>query len=288
MWFRFKWTIRAVALALLIWGVMTGLDGFFYHPTSRVWAAPAEFGLVCEDVTFKTSDGLTLHGWYAPATGKPRGTVIHLHGNAENLTNHIAFTAWMPDAGYNLLIFDYRGYGKSQGSPTRAGTIADGNAALDYILQRPDTDRSRIFLYGHSLGGAIATVVAAERPEPAAVILDSTFSSYRSIASMHAQHIFGAQWIATNLSQLLVSRGYDPIDYIGRIAPRPVMVIVSGADRICFPQLGRELFDAAKEPRVFWESPNSNHGEAIFDHPDETKRRINEFLDSAVKGGASR
>lgn len=285
MWFRFKWTVRALFVAFIIWGVMTGLDGFFYHPTRRIWNTPEQLQLTCEDVTFNTRDGLRLHGWWVPALGKPRGTIIHLHGNAENLTNHVAFSAWMPAAGYNLLIFDYRGFGKSQGAPTRAGTIADGYAALDYVLQRPDVDRSRVFLYGHSLGGAIATVVAAERPEPAAIILDSTFSSYRGIAARHAQQLFGAKWIAANLSHMLVSRGFDPIDYIARVAPRPVMVITSGADRICFPELGRELFDAAHEPKIFWEAPNVNHGEAVIDLPDETMRRINSFLDAI--GGKS-
>ncbi|MBL8878054.1 MAG: alpha/beta hydrolase [Phycisphaerales bacterium] len=286
MWFRFKWIVRALFVAFIIWGLMTGLDSFFYHPTRRVWATPDELQLACEEVQFKTRDGVTLHGWWAPAVGRPRGTIIHYHGNAENLTNHIAFSVWMPGAGYNLLIFDYRGYGKSQGSPTRAGTISDGHAALDFVLQRPEVDRSRVFLYGHSLGGAIATVVAAERPEPAALILDSTFSSYRRIAARHAQQLFGAQWIAANLSHLLVSRGFDPIDYIARVAPRPVMVITSGSDRICFPELGRELFDGAKEPKVYWEAPSVNHGEAVIDLPDETMRRINSFLD--LVGGASR
>lgn len=265
---------------------MIGLDGFFYHPTRRVWATPDEYGLVCEEVTFASRDGVLLHGWYAPARGNPRGTIIHYHGNAENLTNHIAFTAWMPDAGFNLFIFDYRGYGKSQGTPTRAGTIADGHAALDYVLSRAETGSARVYLYGHSLGGAIATVVAAERPEVAALIVDSTFSSYRRIAALHAQKLFGAQWIASNISHLLVSGGFDPVDYISRIAPRPVLVITSGRDRVCFPELGRELFEAAAEPKEYWEVPEAGHGEAIFERPEETMRRIERFLSRA--GGQER
>lgn len=285
-WKWFKWSVRIGALLLLAGLMIRGCDGMFYYPSQREWYNPADFGLTAEDVYFPTRDGLMLHGWFIRAGGTARGTVIHFHGNAENLTNHIALSAWLPPAGYHLFIFDYRGYGRSQGRVTRAGSIIDGHAAVDAVLKRPEVDPRRLFAYGQSLGGAVATVVAAERPEIRALVADSTFGSYRGIAAHHAGRTLLSGALGGMAAKMLFSDGYDPVDYVGRIAPRPVLVIAAENDDVCPAHLCRELFEAAGEPKRYWLSPGAGHGAALLENH-EGPRQVLEFLEAAGGGEAS-
>lgn len=137
-----------VTLAAVLSLSMFGCERVFYYPDQRDRGSPSDDGLAFEDVHFTTSDGLRLHGWFLPAQpGKipsPRGTVLHLHGNAANITGHFPFVSWMPAAGFNVLTIDYRGYGRSEGTVSREGTIRDARAALDYLRGRADVDAKRI------------------------------------------------------------------------------------------------------------------------------------------------
>lgn len=283
-WRRFKWAVRLAVLAVIIgYPLLVGFDGCFYYPNDAVYYHPETFGLDYEAVRFKTADGLTLAGWFLPATGEPQGTVIHFHGNAANITNHIVLVEWLPRHGYNVLMFDYRGYGESEGKVTRTGTIRDGHAAIDYALSRPDVRGRPLFAYGQSLGGAVAVVVAAERPEINAVVAESAFSGYRRIAARVARRLVFSQWLANGLAALTVSAGHDPIDVVDQIAPRPLLVIVAGADEVCFPELGRELFEAAAEPKEFWLAPGAGHLGILEDHDQELMERITQFFQRAVR-----
>ena len=278
----FKWAVR-IGLLLFVVGIFfVGLDRLFYYPSKTVHYTPDDFSLKYEDVTFETSDGLKLSGWFLPADGHARGTVVHFHGNAENITAHVTLSLWLVWAGYNVFVFDYRGYGESEGKVTRAGTIRDGHAALDYLLSRDDVDPRRIFAFGQSLGGAVATVVAAEREEFRAVVLDSTFSGYRRIGSRHLQRVLFFKWLTDLIAAALLSDDYDPIDYVARIAPRPLLVIASAEDKICFAELGRELFDAAAEPKEFVLVQDSEHLQTVAENVDGVQDKILRLFERAV------
>ncbi len=283
-WRRIRWTARGLVV-LLAAGFLrfVGLDCKFYYPDNVAYDQPAMFGLKCEDVTFRTRDGLTLHGWFLPSEGEPKGTVIHFHGNAANVSAHVVLVKWLPAAGYNVLMFDYRGYGTSQGRVTRAGTILDGHAALDYALSRPDSHDLPAFFYGQSLGGAVAIVVAAERPEVRAVVAESTFGSYRGIAAAHVYRIVKLDPLARLLARISISGGYDPLDVVGRLSPRPLLVIAAGADEICFPDLARQLYDAAGGPKDYWLVPRAEHLGVMLEAEQELIDRVTRFLVQAVE-----
>ncbi|MFH1747083.1 MAG: alpha/beta hydrolase [Planctomycetota bacterium] len=279
-WRRFKWTVRLTVLAILIgYPLLVGFDGWFYYPNNTIYQLPQTYGLEHEAVRFSTSDSLTLNGWFLPAARPARGTIIHFHGNAANISGHLLLVEWLPHRGYNVLMFDYRGYGESEGKVTRAGTILDGHAAVDYALSRADVRGQPLFVYGQSLGGAVAAVVAAERPEIDAVVLESPFSGYRRIAARVVRQLVFSQWVANGLAALTVSAGYDPVNVIAEIAPRPLLVIVAGADEVCFPELGRELYEAAAEPKEFWSAPGAGHLNIREDHDQELMERITDFLE---------
>jgi fermentation-respiration switch protein FrsA (DUF1100 family) len=272
---RWRWYVRLAVLAVAIgYPLIVGCDSWFYHPDRKVYYRPQEFGLSAEDVHFTTADGVRLHGWFLPAQGTPRGLVVHFHGNAANITNHVVGAVWLPPAGYHVLLFDYRGYGQSEGRVTRAGTTLDGLAAVDYALTRPEYEPGRLFAYGQSLGGAVATVVAAQRPQVRALAIEATFDSYRGIAARHAEKLVFFRFLARPLARLLVSAGHDPGDVIGELSPRPVLVIAGGQDRICPPELGRALYERAREPRAWLLIDGADHYEAAELGGHELERQV--------------
>jgi uncharacterized protein len=282
-WRHIKWSLRLVVVLVVIGYLkLVGLDGKFYYPSTEVYSRPDEFGLSHEDVSLQTSDGLTLHGWFLPAIGEPRGTVIHFHGNAANVTAHVGLIDWLPRLGYHVLMFDYRGFGQSQGRVTRAGTIRDGNAAVDYARSRPEAQNLPLFAYGQSLGGAVAIVVAAQRPELRAVVAESPFSTHRRIATCHVRRLVYFDWLAKVLATAAISAGDDPLDVVAQIAPRPLLIIAAENDEICFPELARELYDAAGEPKSFWLVPGTAHLEVTLNARTELSTRVQEFFTDAA------
>jgi fermentation-respiration switch protein FrsA (DUF1100 family) len=255
-----------------------------------VYGSPEQERLRHEPVRIRTRDGLTLAGWFFPAVdaeGRPLaaaravGTVLHLHGNAGNMSGHFQHVSWLPTAGWNVLCFDYRGYGRSEGQVSRAGTIADGHAALDYLLSRPGVDPGRIVAFGQSLGGAIGIVLAAERTEIRGLATDGGFDSYRAVASWHIRNnpllLCSAWWVPS----LLMSGGYDPIDYIGRIAPRPVLIIHGTHDEIVDPRMAERLYEAAGQPREIWMVDGADHYDPLRNYPDQGRSKLLHFFEHA-------
>jgi alpha-beta hydrolase superfamily lysophospholipase len=112
---------------------------------------PASIGFTYRDVDFAAADGTALHGWYFPAEGEPSGSVLFLHGNAENISTHFANVAWLAKSGFAVLVFDYRGYGRSAGSPDLDGLHQDAEAAMEALLRLPETDPDRFAVHRQSL-----------------------------------------------------------------------------------------------------------------------------------------
>ncbi|MCL2330312.1 MAG: alpha/beta hydrolase [Phycisphaerae bacterium] len=240
-------------------------DGFFYYPNNHSYGSPEKLGLQYEHVVIPTRDGLQLLGWFFPACTnqsncrQAHGTVLHLHGNAGNMSGHFQHVAWLAAAGWNVLCFDYRGYGSSRASVTRAGTIIDAHAALDYLLQRRDVDTQRIVALGQSLGGAIGIVLTADRPEIRGLATDGTFDRYRSIASWHIRQNPWLMPVAWWVPNVLMSRDYDPVDSIGRISPRPLLIIHGTDDEIVPVRMAHSLYGAAHEPKQLWLVDGADH-----------------------------
>jgi hypothetical protein len=262
------------------------LDRFFYFPDSKQRGSPADDGLTFEDVVIPTDDGLRLHGWFMPATGRARGTVLHLHGNAANITGHYAFVNWLPAAGYHVLAVDYRGYGRSAGRVSRGGMLLDALAAMDYLRGRTDVDRRRVFVFGQSIGGVVAAALAAKRGRQiAAVAIDSAFTSYRAIASYHVRRqpllLLTAWWYPH-----FVQRGDDAIECVRAISPTPVLFMHGREDRITPARMSQELYDAAGEPKSLWLVDGLDHTEVWLARPAEARRRLIDHFESACAGTA--
>ena len=252
-------------IIILLALVSTGCDQLFFYPESSHVLSPAMLSLVYEDVWITGNDGSgeepKLHGWLLPGLGESRGTILHLHGNAKNISTHIASVYWLPPHGFTVLQIDYRGYGKSEGSPSQLGLVRDVTRAIKYLKQDSARFPKPWFLYGQSLGGAVALYVAAQSGHASnfsAVIAESPFAGYREIA----QDKIATNVLLKPLAWLLV-RGitdeYSPIEYIAQIAPTPVLLVHGTLDEIVPINHALLLYARAEDPKDLWLVPGKGH-----------------------------
>ena len=234
-----------------------------YFPTREIGFTPEAIGLPFEDVYFNAGDGVRLNGWFIPAIGSET-TLIFCHGNGGNIGDRLGSIAIFNKLGLNIFIFDYRGYGKSDGCPSEEGTYVDGRAAYDYVVGRENM--GPIILYGESLGGAIAYELAAAS-KVSAVITLGTFSS---IVDM-GKTIYPFLPVA-----LIVRIRYDVASRVDKIKI-PKLFIHSFNDEIVPFEQGRKLFSLACEPKEFYEM-HGGHNDAIFTYESEFCERITSFL----------
>ena len=200
-----------------------------------------------EDVFFQAEDGTRLHGWYCPCED-PRACVLFAHGNAGNLSFWAGrMRELQKDFGVTVLIFDYRGYGQSQGRPTVAGVLQDARAAAKALSKKAGVSESDLVVMGQSLGGAVAVQLAAEI-KPRGLILESTFSSFRDVADHHAK------WLSWMVPRSKLNSAERIGDYRG-----PILQCHGDADRVVPYESGQKLFDAAGEPKAFVTMPGGGH-----------------------------
>ncbi|MGF1615544.1 MAG: alpha/beta hydrolase [Gammaproteobacteria bacterium] len=218
--------------------VIFAYQGQLLYLPSREWVAtPHDIDLPYEDVTLATDDGYRLHGWYLPADDKEL-TVLFFHGNAGNVSHRLDTLRLFHGLGLDTFIIDYRGYGRSEGSPSEAGTYLDAQAAWKYLVDTRGIHPENIILFGRSLGAAVATWLAARRT-PAALIVESGFTSVPDLA---------AKLYPFLPVRLLARYQYDSRQSITHIRS-PVLVIHSVEDEIIPFTHGRALFEAAPEPK---------------------------------------
>ena len=245
--------------------LLAGCTQLFFQPHHIQVFAPDQLGLAYQEVRFPTADGLELHGWFLPAEGGAAGTVLHLHGNAENISTHVAGVAWFPTRGFNVFLFDYRGYGASEGQPTLDGAQKDIDAAMKTLLERTDVEKDRIVLYGQSLGGALAVYNVAHSPfrdHIRALVIESAFSDYVEITREKlADHWF--TWLLQWLPLLTVDNRFSPLSAVKMISPIPLLIIHGDQDATVPVHHGRQLYDAALEPKQLWIVPEAGHMQAM-------------------------
>lgn len=245
--------------------LLSGCTGLFFQPMQPWLRTPADVGLAYEDLRLPTADGLTVSAWYLPATQKARGTILFLHGNAENISTHLAAVHWLPARGFNVLLLDYRGYGASQGRPSVAGAQQDIDSAMRYLIGRRDLDANRIVVLAQSLGGALGlhyVAHSAYRSHLRGAIIDSAFTSYRDIA----REKLDGSWLTWPLAwplSLTVADDFRPLDAAPRVAPIPLLIIHGDRDAVVPVHHSRQLFEVAQEPKSLWIIANTAHIQAL-------------------------
>ena len=260
-----RWPCTRLALVTILLLVLMGLSGcnnVFFQPDNRLYFLPQRFGLWHEEVGFNSADGTRLFGWFLPGKPPLKGTVIHFHGNAANISNHLYAVRWMPPQGYSVFLFDYRGYGRSEGSANRLGAIEDGAAAIQYVRGRSDVDPNRLFIYGQSLGGALAVsaLTRAGAEGVRALVVEGTFSSYQDLVRMKMDDSWVTWLFQYPVAYGLFTDSYAPYLDLPALSAVPLLVIHGERDGTVPYRAGVQFYKAFPgEERQFMSVPYADH-----------------------------
>lgn len=261
----------------------SGCSGVFLQPDRRLHAKPEQVGAKWEEARFASADGTPLTGlWLSARPGPGKGVLVQFHGNGENMTSHFLYVWWLTLEGWDVLAFDYRGYGASGGKKSLAGSVEDGVAALRYAREK--AAGRPLAVVGQSLGGALALASLEKDGGEGvkALVLDSTFASYRAIA----REKLGLLWLTWPLRHplsLLVGDSLAAERFARRRKPVPLLFFHGEGDPVVPLHHGRRLFDAAAGPKEFVAVPGSGHTEALGARRAEFKDRLVAFLDGALR-----
>jgi uncharacterized protein len=226
---------------------LAGLEKMLlFFPTKTLVGTPAKIGLEFDEVSLRTADKVKLHAWWVPCA-QARATLILSHGNGGNISQRLDKLRIFHDLDLNVLLYDYRGYGKSEGAPSEAGLYADAQAAYDYLVKEKKIPPRRIIAYGESLGGAVAAHLAAKN-EVGGLILDSSFTNLKDVARTHYP-----------LLAWLVQSNYDTLGDTKGVKV-PVLVLHSRDDEIVPYAQGKRLFEAVKGDKQFVELRGDHNG----------------------------
>lgn len=276
-------------------GLMVAVAGVVWHGASEltrrrspdVTASPADYGLPFQEIAFESTDGVLLRGWFIPAQ-KAERTVIFCHGYGGSMDPDLQYAPWFHQAGYNVLMFDFRAHGRSQGQQVTMGCLErqDLLGALAYLASR---GIRRVGVLGFSLGGAVAISTAPLSPAITAVVSDGGFAQLQHTvaAGMRERYRAGplCDWLAGLIVRVAGWRlgvnllACDPIRWVDKVSPRALFLIHGGQDPYVSVQDVRRLYHRAGEPKELWIVPEAGHRQVDQARPEEYRRRVLEFFD---------
>lgn len=252
---------------------MLGCNHLFYYPDDHRYGSPKELGLNYESAFVPTDDGQQLAAWWLKAdrsaANYQQSTVVHFHGNAQNLSSHFYYVAWLVRHGYDVVVFDYRGYGESSDSrPTQQGLMIDGCSMIRWTRSHPLLQvNPSLIVIGQSLGGAVAVASLAHCPDVRVqgLVLDSTFYSYRAIAR-DKLNSFWLTWPLQVPLSYLVTDEQAAIDRIEQLSMAKLF-FHNPKDPVVSYHLGKQLFEAAPPPKQWVDSKMAGHTTALIADP---------------------
>jgi pimeloyl-ACP methyl ester carboxylesterase len=271
--------IFAIAYGSICVFLLLRQNHYIFFPSSIIEKTPALFNLDYEDawipVSPKTRQIERIHAWWIPANEPEARVLLYLHGNGFNIGANIAHATRFHQLGFSVLLVDYRGYGRSQGGfPSESQVYQDAEAAWNYLIQKRQIPGNQIFVYGHSLGGAIAIDLAVSHPEAAGLILESTFTSMQAMVALSSQfRIFPVK--------LLLNQQFDSITKV-KLLKMPVLFIHGTADSLVPVEMSKMLFAVAAEPKQIFLVPAAGHNDVADVAGNEYLQTIEEFVEQAI------
>jgi fermentation-respiration switch protein FrsA (DUF1100 family) len=240
-----------VLLFFAFFGASCGSSAFFYITKYNSPDFPDTTHATVENIYFRSADSSLLHGWFIkPKSGKILGTILHFHGNAGNIGYYAPFLMPLVDAGFQGMVWDYEEYGKSQGKASQEHVLEDGLAALEYVRNRSDVKGTKLILFGQSLGGHLAVVIAArEQKKLSGLIVEGAFTGHRQILAYHGWRKYLAPPL---LTYAMIPSRYNAQDVVSQIKI-PKLFIHSTEDKVCPYFMGEKLYAKAVSPKEFWQ-----------------------------------
>jgi pimeloyl-ACP methyl ester carboxylesterase len=290
--------LACVALGAVTWRWSTEL---IKSPKPDEPTSPEEYGLPFTEVLFPSSDGLGLRGWFIPAEGVDvasleeydwaaggKGTIVLAHGRFGSKDSDLKYVPWLREGGYNCLMFDFRGHGRSEGDYTSFGyhERKDLHGALDFLRSK---NISTVGVLGFSLGGAVGITTAAEREEIVAVVADGAFVELRDALARGAEERHLPRWLTRLLGPSILwlagkrvggdLEESDPLRWVDKIAPRALFLIHGEHDPYVSVDDVQRLYEKAGEPKELWIAPGAGHRRVDEVYPDEYRERVLGFFD---------
>jgi fermentation-respiration switch protein FrsA (DUF1100 family) len=257
-----------LGFVLFVVSLVLRQDALLYFPTRGVSATPQLFGLDAHELALRAEDGVTLRGWRIRGDG--RRALLYFHGNAGNAGDRLERAAILRRRfGLDVYLVDYRGYGRSEGTPSEEGLYRDGRAVLRAALGDGFCPE-KIVLFGESLGCAVAVELAATERAAGAVVLETPFSSIPEMARAHYPFV----------PRFLIRSRFDNAQRIARVSA-PKLFLLAERDEVVPPAQGRSLFDLASEPKTLYVIPGAGHNETYTAGGEPYWRQWEKFLEEA-------
>ncbi len=281
-----SWRLRKRLVILLCFLSACSPQRFFYYPNRILYVDPDKVGLHPELVRYPSANGKMLSALYFKTDQKPKGTIVHFHGNFGNVSNHFPLSLFLLNYGFDVLAFDYEGYGLSEGKPTPRHVVEDGKASVHYAQTHVRHPGTGVAIFGQSLGGATGIVVTAEEPLVKAAVIESAFSGHAAMTrAVLRRHVI--TWPLYPIMPLFMNRSFDAIRHVDRVSPRPLFFIHGDQDTIVPVQMSQDLYARAKEPKRLWIVPGANHLEPKRKAGKEYEAAIGDFFVQALSTGTS-
>ena len=267
------WLAAALVIAAGMYAVCWWGAGVILHPPgmSPMWIFPEQFGLRYEKIAFKTRDGLELRGWFIPSTTGDKRTILMCHGWGDNKGELLKQTYFLNEnGGFNLMYFDFRSHGESEGEITTIGGLEtiDFDAAMDWLKAARPELADNVGVFGLSMGAAVTVASMPRHPSLRCAVVESPFSDYRTVIKRWGWNNMKLPYYPLIAMTLLILRSrvknpeidsFNPVESAPHISPRPLFVIGGANDRLMTPEDVKKVFDAAREPKQFWLVPDARH-----------------------------
>jgi pimeloyl-ACP methyl ester carboxylesterase len=275
----FKLFSYFIIVGILIY-IFLSLFLFYYQnrliffPSSQIQITPDEIGLDYEDIWIsivnKKGEQQNIHGWWIPNYSPNSSVLLYLHGNGYNISANLGRAELFHQLGFSVFLIDYRGYGRSEGEfPTEMTVYQDAQLAYDYLVERRGIKPSSLFLYGHSLGGAIAINLAVNRPENAGIIVENTLTSMRDLVKhLQVYRIFPLQ--------LILTQKFDSISKINQL--KSPILIIHGAEDVTIPAwMSQGLYEQVKVPKKLLIVDGADHNNVASVRREEYLQTVDDF-----------
>jgi len=268
MLFGVATTLYISTCLLLLWGQ----PKLIFFPDSYLKSTPQAYGLDYQDVWLRIGED-QVHGWWIPASQSSAPTLLYFHGNGSNNGDLTEIAAILHQLPVSVLLIDYRGYGKSSPVfPNETRVYQDGEAAWQYLTQERKIKPQQIFVYGHSLGGAIAIELASKHPDIAGLITEGTFTSVQDLASQ----LPGLKLFPLSL---LVTQRFDSITKV-KTLETPILILHGAGDRTIPPLMAKKLYAAAPEPKYLATFDEAGHNNLPESYLQQYLLTLQEFIKS--------
>lgn len=260
-----------IIIKIIFLFLITSCSNLFYQPSRTFYADPEKYVTKLENIWFSSQDGTELNGWWMPSTViKPKGSIVFFHGNAQNISAHFLNLAWITITGYNVFIFDYRGYGQSDGIPNQKGVHEDALAALreGWKLHQKVVPMGKFIVYGQSLGGIISLRAIPDFEQKNKIDLIVQDSTYMSYQEMGFDKLSGnwPTFLFSPLAYVIVSDEYASEKRLKDIN-NPLLVIAGDKDKIVPAKFGKEIYKkSTSKKKWIWKIEDGDHIDVFVSH----------------------